>query len=221
MNPIPQCKTAVAGTALMLLVSVLSQGCAGRHAVIAATGTVLGLDISENPQTQLYHVKFGYNRGELAVVPSNRSAEKNVTAANSKGNGAADTAEVLMELRYGGFGIKSSGGIYQRVAVGKMAVSQPGAAFMMAKDAGGNLSSNTAEHVASTFTGNFSKTPEGDCLRAYWKPGGTIDTNNQAALKSWMTSNNVDTPSILMFLRDGKYQDLRAKAIKDLNVNCQ
>ncbi len=146
MNTSPHCKATAAGLAVVLLAGVLGQGCAGRHAVIAATGTVLGLDISENPQTQLYHVKFGYTRGELAIVPSNRSAEKNTTATNSRGHGATDTADVLMELRYGG--IKSSG-IYQRLAVGKTAVSQPGAAFMLAKDADGALDEKTAKAVSS------------------------------------------------------------------------
>lgn len=149
MNTRPQWRIKAAGTALVILTGIIGQGCAGRHAVIASTGTVLGLDISENPQTQLYHVKFGYNRGELAIVPSNRSAEKNATETNSKDKGALDTADVMMELRYGGFGIKSSGGIYQRLAVGTTAVKQPGAALMMAKNAEGSIDTETAKTISA------------------------------------------------------------------------
>jgi hypothetical protein len=43
-----------------------------------------------------------------------------------------------MELRYGGiFDVGASSGIYQRLAVGKIAVQQPGASLMFAKDASG------------------------------------------------------------------------------------
>ena len=167
-------KSTLAGAALVLLAGALGQGCAGRSMVVAATGTVLGLDISENPQTQLYHVKFGYNRGELAIVPSNRSGDKDATGSNSLNNGAADTADVMMELRYGGFGIKTSGGIYQRLAVGKNAVVQPGAAFMMAKDANGELKADTAKAVSTAMC----KIPAKDTRARFELLNGLVDTLN-------------------------------------------
>ena len=55
---------------------------------------------------------------------------------------------VLMELRYSGI-FSRSGGIYQRLAVGAEAVKQPGAAFMFAKDADGNISSNAVQAITA------------------------------------------------------------------------
>lgn len=114
----------------LLLIAVLAlSGCAiDRNYVVTGTGTVLGVQIAENPATQLYEAKFGYSRAEVALVPTNG-------------------VSVLMELRYSGI-FSRNGGIYQRLAVGDSAVRQPGAAFMFAKDAGGNISSNVANAIA-------------------------------------------------------------------------
>lgn len=50
-----------------------------------------------------------------------------------------------MELRYGGiFDLGSTSGIYQRLAVGDIAVRQPGAALMFGRDASGEVSSDVA-----------------------------------------------------------------------------
>lgn len=126
------------------------EGCNSyNHQVIAATGTSIGVEVSQNPATQVPQAKLGYQRAELAIVPTNRSAEKTTTtgaAGNSMGGGATDHGEVIMELRYGGiFDTGKSSGIYQRLAVGKVAVSQPGAAFMFAKDNEGALSPHAAD----------------------------------------------------------------------------
>lgn len=138
---------------LLLALGVCLSGQGGcnsyNHSVIAATGTSIGVEVSQNPATQVPQAKLGYQRAELAIVPTNRSAEKTTTTANSMGEGAKDHGEVIMELRYGGiFDTGKSSGIYQRLAVGKTAVSQPGAAFMFAKDADGALSTSTADAVA-------------------------------------------------------------------------
>jgi hypothetical protein len=108
------------------------------------TGTSIGVDISQNPQTQMYQAKLGYNRGEMAIVPSNRSAKKDPGEA---GGGAKDTTDVLMELRYAGIFSQSDAAIYQRLAVGPTAVAQPGAAMMLAKNAKGELDPATANAV--------------------------------------------------------------------------
>lgn len=122
----------------LLICLLLLTGCqAINHSyVVSGTGTILGVQIAENPATQLYEAKFGYARAETALVPTNGPA-------------------VLMELRYGGI-FSRSGGIYQRLAVGTEAVQQPGAAFMFAKDANGNLSTN----VVQAITLKMQKIPE-------------------------------------------------------------
>ena len=112
-----------------------------RHQVIAATGTNIGLEISENPATQMPQAKLGYQRVELAIVPTNRSATDKATEGSLK-SGARDVADVLMELRYGDILDKHSSA-YQRLAVGKTAVSQGGAAaILFAKDASGAVTAD-------------------------------------------------------------------------------
>lgn len=114
--------------AFIPFLALMLTGCAvNRNYVVTGTGTVLGVQIAENPSTQLYEAKFGYSRAEVALVPTNG-------------------VSVLMELRYSGI-FSKTGGIYQRLAVGDTAVKQPGAAFMFAKDSSGNVSSNVAQAI--------------------------------------------------------------------------
>jgi hypothetical protein len=109
-----------------------------RHAIVAATGTNIGVDVSQNPATNSPQAKLGYQRVEVAIVPTNRSAAE---AAGDAAGGASEYGDVLMELRYGGiFDLGESSGIYQRLAVGSTAVQQPGASLMFARDADGNVS---------------------------------------------------------------------------------
>lgn len=116
---------------LSLIALVLLTGCGTiqNSYVVSGTSTILGLQVAENPATQLYEAKFGYARAEVALVPTNGPA-------------------VIMELRYSGI-FSRSGGIYQRLAVGNAAVMQPGASLMFAKDADGNLSSNTVQAITA------------------------------------------------------------------------
>jgi hypothetical protein len=131
----------------LLILSSLVYGCAGRQAVVAVSGTVIGVEISQNAANQSPQAKLGYNRGEIAVVPTNRSGD--VEPAGHL-NGARDVADVLMEIRYGGiFDTGPTSGIYQRLAVGSNAVVQPGASLMFAKDAAGNVSEKTTEILKS------------------------------------------------------------------------
>lgn len=122
-----------------ILVSILAAvailaGCATPNTVLVATGTVVGVEIGQNPSTGLYHAKLGYNRGEVAVVPTSDDY----------------TPDVITELRYNGiFSTGSDSGIYQRMAVGSTAVTQPGAMAMFLKDSGGNMSSNASAALKS------------------------------------------------------------------------
>lgn len=139
--------TSVA-TATGLLVTT---GCTQtNHHVVASTGTVIGVELGQNAANQTPEAKLGYNRAEIAIVPSNRASED----ATSDNRGADETAEVMMELRYSGiFSTGENSGIYQRLAVGKEAVKQPGAAFMFARPANGALDAETAQAVAGAVAG--------------------------------------------------------------------
>jgi len=147
------------------LAAVMVSGCAARHTVVSSTGTTLGVEISQNPQTQMYQAKLGYNRGEIAIVPTNRSADKEPAADGStnvvNNGGARDSTDVIMELRFAGlFSTGENSGLYQRLAVGSNAVKQPGAAFMFAKGHGGQLDSNTVAAVSKSIESITTATPE-------------------------------------------------------------
>jgi hypothetical protein len=116
------------------------------HYVIASTGTVIGVEVSQNPANQTPQAKLGYDRAELALVPTARptctiaSDQSTVNCAPGTGDHIKDLPDVLMELRYGGiFDLGASSGIYQRLAVGSTAVQQRGAALLFARDADGRL----------------------------------------------------------------------------------
>jgi hypothetical protein len=131
--------------------ALVATGCAAtRHAVVAATGTSIGVEIAQNPANQTPHAKLGYQRAEVAIVPTNRAAGADPGAL---GKGAAETTNVLMELRYSGiFSTGERSGIYQRLAVGKKAVKQPGAAVMFLKDHKGEVDEQAAAALRSLIT---------------------------------------------------------------------
>lgn len=103
-----------------------------KHSVFVTTGTYLGITVSENPATQLYEARVGYGRTEFAYVPGDT-------------NHPGSVPDVMLELRMEN--ILRGGLVYQRLAVGSNAVSQPGAALMFAKDANGSLNSNAIQAV--------------------------------------------------------------------------
>lgn len=131
---------------LILALAPLACSCTN-HNVIAATGTTIGVEVSYAKDTQLPVGKLGYSRAEIAIVPTNRT-ENDLDYPK----GAEETAEVLMELKYSGiFDMGENSGIYQRLAVGKTAVSQPGAAMMFARPINQSLSPSTAKVLQSQF----------------------------------------------------------------------
>lgn len=144
---------------ILLLAAVLAlTGCRSpQHSILAASGTAIGLEVAENPASQLYHAKLGYVRSELAIVPSNRAS---TDYGDSTGNGAKDTGNVVMELHYGSIFNLKSASIYQRLAVGDIAVAQPGAAYMFAKNTDGTLDPATARAVSDSIKGVPSSNPQ-------------------------------------------------------------
>jgi hypothetical protein len=131
------------------LLITFAAGCSGAHYVVAATGTVIGVEVSENPQTQLPHAKLGYNRAELALVPTDRTGDDDLHYPT----GSRNTANVLMELRYGGiFDIGKSSAIYQRLAVGDIAVAQPGASLMFVRNGEGDIDKDSAAAAIAAVT---------------------------------------------------------------------
>jgi hypothetical protein len=172
-----------------VLACVAMAGCSktNEYYVISATGTVIGVEVSQNPATQTPQAKLGYNRGELAIVPSNRppcltdDSKNPPVQCGQLGRGARDVPDVLMELRYGGiFDTGPSSGIYQRLAVGETAVAQPGAALMFARNADGTLdpAAPAALRAAEARADEIMATRAGavDTILAHvTNPDGTVD----------------------------------------------
>ena len=124
--------------------AVVLGGCANQgYSVIASTATTVGVGISQQPANGSVDATLGYKRAEFAFVPTNRNAGE---VAGATGNGAKDSGNVIMELRYSGM---SDSGIYQRLAVGDLAVQQAGATLMFAKGPDGNVTYETAAALAA------------------------------------------------------------------------
>ncbi|MHB8067596.1 MAG: hypothetical protein ACYDIC_06810 [Desulfobaccales bacterium] len=122
------------------IASIFLSGCQTPPSVIAVTGTMFGVEVSQNPATQLPQAKIGYNRAEFAMVNKNGggpSSQGQAGQSGKAGQTGQDVPNVLMEFGYGGTNANS---IYQRLAVGEHAVQQDGAAAMFLKDSNGNLS---------------------------------------------------------------------------------
>jgi hypothetical protein len=167
-------------------------GCTAKdHYVIASTGTIIGVDIAKDESQPAPHAKLGYNRAELAVVPTNRAncewreATKDWSCAatqcsgNADCHGARDAADVLMELRYGGiFDTGKSSGIYQRLAVGSIAVQQPGASFMFARNDEGEITPAAAAAVSAAVAPDKwaeSVMNASEVVAKKLAPSGTVD----------------------------------------------
>ncbi|MFI5330827.1 MAG: hypothetical protein ACHQ2F_07300 [Desulfobaccales bacterium] len=58
---------------ILLIAGLLAvQGCSANGYITASVQSVIGLDVSENPQTQVPHVRFGFIRNQLYYVPTGK-----------------------------------------------------------------------------------------------------------------------------------------------------
>jgi hypothetical protein len=75
--------------------------------------------------------------------------------------------------------------------------------------------------VQDVTNGVFQNTTNSQILEAYWKPDGTLSTDNEAKLKEWMTRNGIGTAPgmITMFIHTAIFESARAKAVKDLDLS--
>jgi hypothetical protein len=169
------------------------QACAGHgHSVVTSTGTVIGVELSQHPATQMPQAKLGYHRGEFAYVPTNR--DKGVQAGDTR-NGASDTTDVLMELKYDSlfgrmFNSQGDGGIYQRLAVGSKAVSQKGAAVMFLRNANGDLTPQNAQALKT--------------LQSVSKAPALNDMKLANALHTCSQENNISVNAVIQTRTAGK-----------------
>jgi hypothetical protein len=102
-------------------------GCkAPTSSTIVFTTTVLGFEVAQNPVSQMYQARLGYVRAEAAYTPSTNS-------------------DLITEMRWNS--IFTTGGLYQRMAIGKTAVDN--SMYMFVKDDNGKIDTNTVTKLIS------------------------------------------------------------------------
>ncbi len=221
----------VVGLAIVAVsLSLVAAGCSS-NTVIAATGTTIGVELAENPATHVPHAKLGYNRAELAYVPTNRPGPQEPASADGTISGAENTAEVLMEIKYAGiFSWGEGGGIYQRLAVGKTAVKQPGAAYMFARDVSGKLEPEAAAQIKAALR-NMPDAPTVDQLKAiaplrkayvtFYDNTGKRDLFNKAAKTQCFNDFADFLAADADRITDGKIQEIRRQLEADTDVKAK
>lgn len=84
----------------------------------------------------------------------------------------------------------------------------------------GVSSQEGSSQIAAVLTANFA--PDDNAIKAklrnFWKPDGTINSENQDKLRAWMKANGVDPGSISFFIYADKYVTKRKSAVADLKI---
>ncbi|MBM4284749.1 MAG: hypothetical protein FJ128_05815 [Deltaproteobacteria bacterium] len=115
-------KPASSGTCSAVLAILCSAllwcGCAAQGYIVTSVQSVLGLDVSENPKTQVPHVRFGFARSQYYYIPTGKSDSGQ--GAPSSGN-AKETPELVSEIVVDVKFLQSAY-IKERFAVGPTAV---------------------------------------------------------------------------------------------------
>jgi hypothetical protein len=199
--------------------ATLLAGCAtDRENVLAVTGTVIGVQIHEKDTDKTPELKVGYARAEFAYVPTDKGSN----------GSAAHSAEVLMEINAQGnlgLGTAYQGAIYQRLAVGKTAVSRPGAAFMMSKDNSGKLDKGTADALAKATatvtdlpTADVNITAEKNKMFAAFNAANATDKDkfeDVAKTAGYPTTGGYDHPAFRNFVSEIPTTQANFKTVRD------
>ena len=61
-------------------------------------------------------------------------------------------------------------------------------------------------------------TEDGDLIRAYWRPGGTVDRQHEARLRRWLADKSLANNSITLFLTSDRFRDARSEAVAELGL---
>lgn len=203
------------GTLLAPCFTIVLIGCTNtQHQVLSSTGTVIGIDISQDPATQAPHAKIGYNRGEFAIVPTNRSQctkkkdSEEWECTPQQGAGAKDTTDVLMELRFkSNLTFQGDAGIYQRLAIGSTAVQQKGAAFMFSKDDKGTVQADVAKYISQAKAEITIEEQETDKIVAYTTDGAGVisaGTLDQLIAQAQTTYPGIFSASVITKIKSAK-----------------
>jgi hypothetical protein len=140
---------------LSLLLAVSLNSCAGNGYISSSIHTVVGLDVSENPKTQVPHVRFGYVRSGLYYVPTGKSPGPPESTSSEN---VSDTPELVSEI-FVNANFLSSMTINEKFAIGKSAVQSPTAQTAFASTAGQQVAIGTASISGPRPTPNITHVP--------------------------------------------------------------
>lgn len=110
---------------------LLCSGCAPKGYITAAVQTVIGLDVSENPQTQVPHIRFGFIRSQLYYIPTGASEPTPGTGSSPSPSQAGLTPELVSDIDVD-ITFLNRTTIKERFAVGPSAVRSGAAQLLFA-----------------------------------------------------------------------------------------
>ncbi|OGX03639.1 MAG: hypothetical protein A3G87_08370 [Omnitrophica bacterium RIFCSPLOWO2_12_FULL_50_11] len=102
--------------------ALLSCGCAPKGYITASVQSMIGLDVSENPQTQVPHIRFGLLRNQFYYIPTGLSAEGATPGKATETPELVSTAD--MDIKF-----LSGTRVIEKFAVGPIAVKSTAAAI--------------------------------------------------------------------------------------------
>ncbi len=108
----------------MLVGALLVTGCTANGYVTTTVQSVIGLDISGNPQTQIPHVRFGFVRSQYYYIPTGK-----VSVGGGPTGSAAETPELVSDIEVD-LQFLHYTKIKEKFAVGKLAVATPTAQYL-------------------------------------------------------------------------------------------
>ncbi len=126
------------------LLALFVQGCASNGYISSSITTGIGLDVSENSQTQIPHVRFGYIRHGLYYIP---------TGATTNGGGkVTDTPHVVSKIHVKSEFLKTME-ITEKFAVGDKASDSQAARQLFAEPSAGTTERNVQPKLAGSDSG--------------------------------------------------------------------
>ncbi len=109
---------------LALAAALLCSGCATNGYISSVITTGIGLDVSENPQTQIPHVRFGYIRNGVYYIPTGKTG-------NLANGDVTQTPTVVSKIHVSSKFLEGIT-ISEKFAVGEEAVDSSGARQLFA-----------------------------------------------------------------------------------------
>lgn len=131
-----------------LVIMLFLCGCSGNGYITSSVGTVLGLDVSENPKTQVPHIRFGYVRNGLYYVPTGKTlttSNGNVGIAGPANETPTVVSEIFVNSKF-----LTDITISEKFAIGQGAVNSGSATATFA---------NPAAQAVASSNGGVTTTP--------------------------------------------------------------